>query len=178
MSADAVVDTCCLVNVCAAGEPLFLLRATPYQWHVPRAVSAETLYLREVDASGKSLQRKLDLDACFAANVLRACDVTNPEEAELYVTFAQDLDDGEAMALAIAKARCFMLATDEKKARRFAESHSVPVVTTPEIMRRWAEDNAVEETLVRQALLGIQSKARFIPTSSFPDYDWWMKVVA
>jgi predicted nucleic acid-binding protein len=92
---------------------------------------------------------------------------------EFYVEFAADLDDGEAMALAIARARAWLLATDDRKARRRAVESGVSIVTTPELMKRWADSSRVPAEEIRSALERIQARARFVPAPDFPEYEWW-----
>lgn len=175
---DTVVDTCCLVNLCAVDEPLRFLPAVGLAWHVPKAVAAEGLFIREEEDGGRAKKRQIELEPCFAAGVVVACDVTSAQETELYVELARELDDGEAMALAIAKARNWTVATDDRQGRRKARELSVPVLTTPELMRRWSTVNSVPPDEVGRALLRIQRLARFVPSADFPDFPWWVEVLS
>ncbi len=90
---------------------------------------------------------------------------------------AGDLDDGEAMALAIARLRGWTLATDDRKAKRFADDLDVPVVTTPELMQRWAKASKIRPAKLRTLLSNIQHCARFVPAEDAPGYDWWTDAI-
>ena len=106
--------------------------------------------------------------------LLTRVDVRGADEVALYVRLASDLDDGEAMALAIAKQRGWTLATDDRKAKRFARDLGIPVVTTPELMERWAKAGKMRPEKLRTLLRSIESGARFVPGEDAPGYEWWM----
>jgi predicted nucleic acid-binding protein len=120
----------------------------------------------------------VDLRECFAAGVATQCSVETQQEVDLYVKLAVDLDDGEAMALAVAKSRGWVLATDDRKARRMSDTLAVPVLTTTQIVRRWAERNCIGSAEVRQAIVNMRELARFVPRQGFPEYRWWMEQLA
>lgn len=170
---DTVVDTCCLVNLCALGEPTRYLPAFGLTWQLPAAVAAEGLFIRAEKDGGRAKKRRIDLEPSIAARVVLPCDIVGLDEADLHVRLARDLDDGEAMALAIAKSRGWALATDDRKGRRKASEIDVPVITTPQLMRRWAERNRVVGSDLSEALMRIQTFAKFIPAPDFPEHAWW-----
>lgn len=172
--ADCVLDSCCLINLCAAADLRRWLPLLGFSWHLPSAVARETLYLRSADAEGNPSRQAIDLQPCIDAGILAECDVESAQESELYVQLAADLDDGEAMAMAIAKARGWLLATDNRKPRRRAAEMGVSVITTPELMKRWVDLNDVAEGELRAALGRIRDRARFVPGSDFPLHPWWL----
>ena len=147
-------------------------------WHLPKAVADEGLYICAEADGGRAAKRRIELDPAIQANVMRLCDVTGTAEASLYVTLARTLDDGEAMGIAIAKVRGWTIATDDRRARLKAAELNVPVVTTPQLMRMWAERNSIPKLDVARALQRIQTLARFIPSPGFPNYEWWTKALA
>ena len=171
-----IVDACCVINLYAAGNMLKLLPAVGIEWHIPMLVTAETLYVRKPDPddAGKLVKEPIDLKPALDAGVLRACDVSSEEETALFVELAVALDDGEAMSLAIAQSRGWTLATDDRKARRLAGERGVPLLSTPELLKRWATATAASESEVGRALQNIQTYARFRPNSSLPEADWWL----
>ena len=97
---------------------------------------------------------------------------------ELYLELAVSLDDGEAMALALAKARGWKLATDDRKAISLAEKLHVEVITTPELVKYWAERTKPTAAILREVLLHIQNRARFFPNDKSPLRDWWFDIAA
>jgi predicted nucleic acid-binding protein len=138
-------------------------------------VAAEAIRLCVPGDPGGPAKRDVDLHDYLAAGVASKCQVDSQEEIELYVKLAADLDDGEAMALAIARLRGWILATDDRKARRMAAGLDVTALTTPQIVRHWAERNSVDTAQIRQAIVNIQELARFVPGQVFPEYKWWMQ---
>ena len=49
----------------------------------------------------------------------------------------------------------------------------VPVVTTPELVKLWAEATKAGNAAVAKVLRAIQEYARFFPRKTMPLYDWW-----
>jgi predicted nucleic acid-binding protein len=172
---DCVIDACCLINLCAVGDLHRWLPSLGFVWHLPSAVVRETLYLRAADHEGNPTAERIDVQELLHAGLIAECSVRSDDEMQHYVEFAADLDDGEAMALAIARARGWILATDDRKARRRAAETKVQVVTTPELMRCSAERNALSAGEIQTALERIQRHARFVPAPDFPGYEWWMR---
>jgi hypothetical protein len=104
--------------------------------------------------------------------------VIGPEtDAELaaYVAFARELDDGEAMALAIAECRGSRLATDDRKAMRLASAACVSVPTASMIVKQWADRRSPTATEIRAALIAVRNRACFLPGGRDPLWDWWIE---
>ena len=170
---DAVIDSCCLINLCAAGNLRELLSTLKLSWHVPDAVLREALFLRGVDEEGRVVKERVELEGIVKKGILGTCSVEPGDESELYVQLAAVVDDGEAMALAIAKSRGWLLATDDRLAIRCAEDMAVRIITTPELMKRWADAARKARHQIASALRRVQERARFVPGPRCPLYDWW-----
>lgn len=175
--ADNVIDACCLINLCAAGDVETWLRALGGHWHVPRPVLAESLFLRTEHDDGTITREAISLAGAIESSTLAICEPTGDGEIELYVECAVSLDDGEAMALAIAKARQWLLATDDRKAISLAQKLDVPVVTTPELIRNWSVLTGASVVAIREVLQRIQDRARFFPRERSPLREWWFEIV-
>jgi predicted nucleic acid-binding protein len=135
------------------------------------AVSEESLYLRPLEAGGRP--EAVDLQTLIGAGVLTSCQLEGGAEEELYVSYAMELDDGEAMSLAIAQSRNLVLATDERKARRLARENApqLSIISTAEIIRAWAEDKERRDVIA--VVRSIRARARFRPPESDPLATWW-----
>lgn len=164
-----LIDTCTLVNLLASGELELLLSSLSSICMVSEAVSRESLFLR-ADQENVPHQR-IALEPLFASGILHACQAESPEEEARYVSFATELDDGEAMSLAISSVRGYGLATDDRKARRLAnEIGSVPLFSTAEILH---SINPLDLTKIREIIRRIESRARYTPHQGTPLHDWW-----
>lgn len=172
---DVVVDACCLINLCAAGELRQRLAFVGGKWYVPTAVFAEALYLHIDQADGTIDRTPIDLQSFVDDGILLSCTAAAGSELELYVDLATRLDDGEAMALAIAKTRDWTFSTDDRKAKRIAAELSVTVLTTPEIMKRWADSATPSADELREALRRIELQASFSPAANDPLHEWWRR---
>ena len=93
---------------------------------------------------------------------------------------AGDLDDGEAMAMAIATSRGMRFASDDQKACRvFLELVNAAdrLTCTSSILKQWAERRAVTAPRLKAVLRRIGTRARFIPPRRDPNAEWWQNAV-
>ena len=178
---DAVIDACCVIDVCASGQPEAVLIASALRWFIPAAVIGEACYLHRPspDDPKRLVPVPLDLSPFLTAGLLTPCDLAGEEELKHFVQLATLFrSDGEAACLAIAKSRGWALATDDRKARREAANIGVPVVTTPELMKTWADATGAAEADIARLLRDIQTFARFIPHKTMPLHSWWVDMAA
>jgi predicted nucleic acid-binding protein len=177
---DTIVDSCCVINLYAAGNLLTLLPPLGLRLHVPEKVLGESLYVRQPDPAdaAKLVQRTVDLSPIIGAGLLHRCDLEGEDELSLFVQLATTLDDGEATCLALAKQRGWTLATDDRKGRREAGSLGVPVVTTSELVKAWADATKADDTAVAKLLREIQDYARFAPHKTMPLHQWWVDTLS
>jgi predicted nucleic acid-binding protein len=90
---------------------------------------------------------------------------------------AVKLDDGEAECFAIAKSRGWLLATDERPTEKLAKLHGVSIITTPELVKHWADKSKASEEEVAKVLWNIQTYAHYFPRKTLPMHSWWMDLV-
>jgi hypothetical protein len=197
---DVVVDTCCLLNLCAAGKVLAPAAPSPpprrkiirpgkpvaakkaaldLALHVPAKVKEEARYLLQPDAEDRTRLVKADLDLTplFDAGLLRPCDLQGEKEMELFVKLAAKLDDGEAVCFAIALNRGWLLASDDRPTERLAKGQGLTLITTPELVKRWADNSRATAPEVAQVIRDIQTFAHYFPRKGLPLHSWWMDLV-
>ncbi len=172
---ERIVDACTLINLYGSRRPLDVLSVIGGMSLTPQ-VRRESLGLRAEDTErpGELLHVQIDLSEAVDRRLLNICELTEAEFARM-VQFAQELDDGEASSLAVAQSRQWKLATDDKKARRIAQECGVSVVSSSELIRRWAEVAEADDGDLRAVLQAIQRYARFYPPATDPLFDWWQK---
>lgn len=169
-----ILDACVLINLLASGEIEGVLRVAAEESLICSAVEGESIYLRTEDP--KAPLEPIDLRPLIDAGLLTVCQIEGDEEAELYVDYASALDDGEAMSLAIALSRRFVLATDERKARRlFLEANGDPqhLTSTAELFRLWVASESVTPERLKAALLQVEKRARYQPSPNDINFQWW-----
>ena len=169
-----VLDTCCFINFYASGQAAALLNVVGGSVAIPEAVKRESLYLAAPHPEEKPTP--INIDTVIAELKLTVVSPTNDRELALYVELATDLDDGEAMGLALAKERGWILLTDERKARKRAAALGVEVLTTCDVVAAW-EPNASNGEVV-EAARRISRLARYSPGPRDPRYDWWMRLAS
>jgi predicted nucleic acid-binding protein len=198
---DIVLDACCVINLYAAGK-IFAGKAPTakpsrrktlgagspgpakkwlldFTLHLPAKVKEEAQYILQPDAEnpGKLVKTAFDLGPVIQAGFLKECDLQGEEETDLFVQMATKLDDGEAVCFAIARSRAWMLATDERPTENLAKQHGVPIITTPELVKHWADKKKAGEKEVAQVLWNIQTYAHYFPRKALPLHSWWMDMV-
>lgn len=171
---EALLDTCCIINLCAIGRPPGELFAMfPFKWKIAKAVAQEEVSIRPYATAARRERQRIDLQPCFGSGVFDLCDVATPEETELYVQLAAEIDDAEAMSLAIAASRGWSLATDDVPARAAAATLKVKTYCTPQLLRIWVEANRIPASEVAAAIERIEQLARYVPQSKLPEANWW-----
>ena len=153
--------------------------ALEFKLHLPDKVKREAKYVLQPDEEDKSrlVKAEIDLDVLIKVGVLHECALEGEEETDLFVQMAVKLDDGEAACFAIAKSRGWLLATDERPTERLAKQHGVPIITTPELVKHWADKSQAGEELVAQVLWNIQTYAHYFPRKTLPMHSWWIALV-
>ncbi len=132
-----LLDACCVLNFCASGNLLAILKTIPAQVAVTQVVQEREL---------KTLQRLEDeenegatqFEEAIAQGLLKVVDFKSEEEAETFVNYVFELgDDGESATCAIAIHRGRAIATDEKKAISFFQRQAphLQILSTPEIIK-------------------------------------------
>ncbi|MHB1038164.1 MAG: hypothetical protein ACYC35_27545 [Pirellulales bacterium] len=170
-----IVDACCLINLYASGSVLDILRAVEGGLFLPNLVKQELLFIRREDEQDRTIlvPEAIDPAAALADGLLHRCQLENDVEAEHFVRFAAAVDDGEAICLALAKCRRWAIATDDRKAIRLAKAEGIPTITTPEIVKLWADSCKATDESVAGVLQRIERYARFRPRKDAPLHDWW-----
>jgi predicted nucleic acid-binding protein len=176
---EQIIDTCCLLNLFASGQPEAILHHVGGV-HVSEHVQGEALWIREYDNESppQLIPKQIDLTECIDKGAITICRFEQEEEFELFVELAQQLDDGEASVLSIAKVRGWVVATDDRKARRIATEQGVSTISTSEMIHSWTASQNMSDRQVGDVLNCIQQFGRFVPRRSDSLYAWWMNMVA
>ncbi|HZR61432.1 MAG TPA: hypothetical protein VFA80_10845 [Xanthobacteraceae bacterium] len=115
-----VIDTSVLLNLLGSCRPQFILSHTPFDVVVPRAVLHEIKYEPMVEK-----ETDANLDKLIGSGSLKVAEPDGKVDAiALSLTglpSPDDLDDGEAYAIAQAVTMNAKLAIDERKGRRVIE---------------------------------------------------------
>jgi predicted nucleic acid-binding protein len=166
-------DSSVLINIFATNNAEEILRSFTYGVGICTAVQAETLYLRS-DEPGRP-PVPIILEPLLLTGALQVIKMETEAESTLYVDLAADLDDGEAMTLAIAPHRGFLAATDDRKARRVAVERLGlnGLLRTSDLIYRWATRANPTPEVVGRMLRRVQDVARFQPPNDDPLGDWW-----
>lgn len=173
----AIIDTCCLIDLLASGQSEPILRACGHVWHLPVAVRDELKFVRQLDPfdPSKLISVEVDLMPLISANAFGLCQPDVQAELDLFTQYATLFrSDGEAMCLALAESRGWLLATDDKKAIRIGRQSGITVVSAPELLKMWADQDHPEQATLVKALKDIELFAQFRPNSGMPEYQWWL----
>lgn len=161
-------DACVLINLLATGRLEQIARDLRFQFAIVASVAAETVYLRRPE---DGIRETADLTTHLESGLLRVLDVETDLERSRYLDYATELDDGEAMSLAIAECRRIRIAIEDRKARRLAAEEGVRIElwSTVDILQEWERARAMPCSEINDVLGKISSRARFRPRDSC----WW-----
>ncbi len=171
-----VIDACCLIDLLSSGQAEAILRAAGHVWHLPDAVRGEVQYIRQHDPAqpGSFINVPADLTPLIASGLLTPCRPDDAQERALFVQYAMTFrSDGEAMCLALAESRDWVVATDDRKAIRIAGQAGLTVISCPQIVKAWADAVRPDPAELIRVLADIQTLARFVPKPGMPESAWW-----
>src|SRR5947207_899732 len=174
---DAAIDACCLIDLLASQDAEAILHASGLTWHLPSAVQGEVQYRRQYDPAqpGKTVNVPVDLSGMISSGVLTVCDPQNQQELDQFTQYAAMFrSDGEAMCLALAEQRNWVVATDDRRAIRVAQQAGLSVVSCPELVKAWAVATTPDHATLNRILQDIQVLAQFTPNANMPEYQWWV----
>jgi hypothetical protein len=174
--APAVIDACCLIDLLVSGLAEEILRANVFTWHLPIAVKDEVSYIRRYDPSqpGVLINDPAELSPHLTSGLLTSCQPDDPQEEARFVHYAaQFRSDGEAMCLAMAESRGWTVATDDRKAIRFAAGAGLSVISCSQLVKAWADARRPDPAVLVQVLTDIETLAQFRPNPSMPESAWW-----
>ena len=167
-------DTCVLINLLGSGKFEDIVQKVGRPFAVSATAVREALYLRNPDSGEREA---IDLQTHIVSGRIQILDIQDERELTRYVAYATELDDGEAMSLALAECRGISLATDDRKARRLIADQSlyIDLWSTVDILKVWAEAGNVSAAQMHVTLEQISRRARYRPKETHPDWDWWTR---
>lgn len=92
-------------------------------------------------------------------------------EAALFSQLAVQIDDGEAEALAVAVERGLQLVTDDNAAIRVAAQNGVAVLTTLDLLHKWA--SSVPISVLKEAARSLRDRGNYFPPRSHLHSAWY-----
>jgi predicted nucleic acid-binding protein len=161
-----ILDACCAINLHMSGRMEEILKALP-------GGVALAIFVLDEEILRSNLQPLIE------QGLIRAVSLDSEAEEHSFVNFAAELDDGEAVTGAIAMHRHWGIATDDRKARRvFARTNPyVQLLSTPELIKYWADTHKPPIEVVREVLQNIQTQARYKPSAAHALHSWWQSIV-
>ena len=121
---------------------------------------------------GKIVKVPADLSGLIFSGVLTVCSPKNKQELDRYTHYAAVFrSDGEAMCLALAERRGWVVATDDRKAIRVARQTGLTVASCPQLVKAWAGATSPSRVVLKKVLQDVQaspnsSRIRPCPSTS------------
>lgn len=157
-----------------------ILRAVPGRATVGDRVASEAIYVFRGGGGSDAREREpVDLRPLIEAGLLRVVGLETDSEAATFVSFAAELDDGEALTCALAIHRGGAVATDDRKALRVLRDRAPQVArhTTSQLIKQWSDAINLPSADLRRILIDVQERASFVPSRRDPLQDWWASLV-
>lgn len=176
-----ILDACCAINLYQSGKMGEILRSLHASITITTHVyEEEVLGIQDTFEEGViQMDEKIDLQPFIDCGLLALTSLESEVEEIAFVNFAATLDDGEAITGAIALARNWAIATDDRKAINFLMRTvpAVPIVSTLELLQHWVETTCPSREIVQTALRNIRTRARYEPGQNHPLYIWWQACI-
>ena len=185
---DLILDACSGICLAAAGQMEEILRSIDKPVHL-----AEYVRNREIRSLFNPITGKaditIDLSSYISSGLLTLATPTE-EEAEQSVEIVMQLAElskrvkgrraipkrntGEAISGAIARARNFVLVTDDRDALAIlcSSPYFVSAIPTLLIVHQWSVITGASRPLVGDVLYKIQVHGRYVPRETNPFWPW------
>lgn len=184
-----ILDTCCILNFCASGYFLDILKSIPAIMTVAEVVNTqELLTFRRVEgddnndsSDDKTNQGSSHFEQAVAQKLLTVVDFESETEAETFLNYAAEMkDDGESATGAIAFHRNWAIATDDKKATKFLKQAApqLQIVTTPEVIQHWSMIANLSASELRIVVKTIRKRGKYMPPKAHPLLKWWQDAMS
>ncbi|NJN46332.1 MAG: hypothetical protein HC808_07490 [Candidatus Competibacteraceae bacterium] len=174
-----ILDACCIINLHASGKIVDILSAMPVPIVMSETVRRfELLSFQKLDALSASPAG--NFQTAIDGGLITVADFETEEERANFVNYAAVLgDDGEAATFAIAAARGYAIATDDRKAFNFAaqELPHLPLINTPHLVKQWVDNSDTRGQEHREVLRNIRQYGRYLPPKTHSLYAWWMQIL-
>jgi hypothetical protein len=168
-------DACCALNLLATRQVEQILGSLGAPSYIVRQVlQGEVLTLRALPEEDPDQPLvAADFSAAIASGALQSVELSAEEQAT-FMAFATGMNDGEARTAALARHRGLHLVTDDRISLRIAEEHAIPILTTPDWVKWWADASSASSSSLRDCLYRIEVCARYKPRRMHPLYAWWI----
>jgi predicted nucleic acid-binding protein len=172
MSSIVIQDACVLINLLASARFEDIASGCDLRFAIASVVAQESMYLHNGDSGEREM---IDLQSLLENGTLEILSAESENEKLRYIELALNLDDGEAESVAIAEARHFALATDDKKARNLIQREGLKIElwSTCSLIQHWQGKCSVPDSDLKLVLTNIFKRARYRPKLGHPDFDWW-----
>jgi len=167
-----LLDACVAINLYATRRMEEIIRVLEEPVGVVDLVRSEALHVRRGGTGDDADEREaLDLGPLVDAGLLVMVTATEAE-LDAFVAWTRRLDDGEALTAAVAISRGWTVATDDRKAIRLLSGH-VPLRSTLDLVKVWADRVGVGDPVVAQALHDLRERGPYLPRRDHPLKAWW-----
>ena len=176
---ELILDACCAINLYSSGHMGSILESLGVSVYIAEYVYTEELVSLTSESNFRELnhEEQYNLDLMMQKGLFALASLSSDLEQNLFVNLASMIDDGEAATAALAVNRRWSLGTDDRGAIGYFTQNdfTFEIVSTLEIVKFWADTNAMEPDMVKTALTNIRTHGRYRPKSSHPLYPWWSK---
>ena len=123
---------------------------------IANIVRRESQYVLVGGTGDDALDREaIELSSMIATGALDVIETDDDEELLTFIDLTRDLDDGEAMTLALAIHRTGEIMTDDRKAIRLAHEAGVPLMTSLDLMKNWGESVSIPHLRIASCAWGL-----------------------
>lgn len=172
-----ILDASCIITLCASQQFDPILRSIPSTMTIATYVfEKEALwYFNGPRSDVRRSRKEIDLQRLVDRGLLILVGLETGDEKELYATFRQRLDTGEAISGAIASQRKWGIVLDERKARHLLqrEASHIQQFYTLELIKHWADSRLPPDNLIKEAIWNVRYRGSYLPAKHHPLFGWW-----
>ena len=171
-----VLDACSLLNLVASRRLPDTVRGTPAAFLIPEQAATEIRYVRRGGGGADADEREpVSLRDFEEVGRLVVVSLEAAAEVASFISFAAQMDDGEAASCAVVVNRGGTLVSDDRKARRIIREGfpSTPLLATSEVIKAWADASGLDPNALARVLTDVEERGNFRPGHNDPLAHWW-----
>jgi predicted nucleic acid-binding protein len=173
-----LLDACTVVSLYACRRMADILGATEGTVAIAELVAGEAQYVfRGGDGEDAREREPVDLRPLIASGRLIVISTDDESELLTFIDLTRELGDGEAMTAALSIHRRATVVTDDRKAERVLTGRGVPLRSTLDVIKVWADRRQIVATELRTILIDLRQRGTYEPRRQHPLRLWWDSVI-
>lgn len=167
------LDACSIINLFCGWGGIQELHSLGTSWSTTTTALDEFKEVRVQQADGTIVRRPLDQGMLLLQYPLIVHAELTQDELTTATDLSQEIDDGEAECIAVARHHSLVFVSDDGPAIAAAASLGVSTASSLDLISEWADIKSSQPADLAKILVRIETLARYVPPRNHTRRSWW-----